>query len=157
MEVAEMKRKVRQLRNLEMRLRYGAPKEHPKESQDMKYRRKLPLLWDEFFDLNDRGRKKTRYSIDQLLLMDKAQYRAMVNEFFFHVYYRIYQERGLTEFNLYDPELLNQLGLPYDADGNAVKKRFRELAKEYHPDAGGNSEEFIRLMELYRDIRQTDQ
>lgn len=40
----------------------------------------------------------------------------------------------------------------YDADINAVKKKFRELAKEYHPDVGGDSEKFIDLMENYRKL-----
>lgn len=157
MDAAELKRKIRQLKNLEMRLRYGEQYENPMKSRDKKHHSKPHLLWDEFFDLNERGRKKARYTMDQLLHMDKAEYRSMINEFFFQVYYRIYQDRGLSEVSLYDPELLQQLGLPYDADGNAVKKRFRELAKEYHPDTGGDSGEFIRLMELYEEIRQTEQ
>jgi len=31
-----------------------------------------------------------------------------------------------------------------------VKKRFRELAKIYHPDVGGDAVKFIELMTLYR-------
>jgi DnaJ-class molecular chaperone len=47
---------------------------------------------------------------------------------------------------------LAQLGLPYDADKNTIKKRFRELAKKYHPDTGGDSMKFIQLMESYRKL-----
>lgn len=157
MDAAELKHKVRQLKNVEMRLRYGGLRQDHSKSKEKKPRNKQTLLWDEFFDLSEVGRGKARYSMDQLLSMDKEEYRSMVNEFFFHVYYRIYQEKGLTELNFYDPVLLKQPGLPYDADSNAVKKRFRELMKEYHPDAGGDSEEFIRLMELYEEVKQTDQ
>jgi curved DNA-binding protein CbpA len=30
-----------------------------------------------------------------------------------------------------------------------VKKKFRELAKEMHPDTGGSIEEFLALYEAY--------
>ncbi len=157
MDSAEMKHKVRQLKNLERRLRYGQGSLTAGNPKDGTPSGKLPLLWEEYFDLSGNGQKKARYSIDQLLRMDKDQYKSIVNEYFFQVYYRIYQERGLSEINLYDPDLLSQLGLPFDADSNTVKKRFRELAKQYHPDTGGDSEEFIRLMELYQDMKKMEE
>jgi DnaJ-class molecular chaperone len=33
-----------------------------------------------------------------------------------------------------------------------IKKRFRELAKQYHPDLGGESERFIDLMDVYEEL-----
>ncbi|HEY8420442.1 MAG TPA: J domain-containing protein [Thermoclostridium sp.] len=48
--------------------------------------------------------------------------------------------------------MLKQFGLPYDADMDAIKKRFRELAKKYHPDTGGDSTKFIELMEAYKKL-----
>ena len=48
--------------------------------------------------------------------------------------------------------MLAQMGLRYDADNNAVKKKFRELAKKYHPDMGGESTKFIEMMEQYRKL-----
>lgn len=157
MDPAKMKHKVRQLKNLEQKIRYGQGSLPTGNPEDGKPSSKIPLLWEEYFDLSGNNQKKARYSVDQLLRMDKEQYKSIVNEFLFQVYYRIYQERGLSEINLYDPELLSQLGLPFDADSNTVKKRFRELAKHYHPDAGGDSEEFIRLMEIYQGMKRTEE
>lgn len=45
-----------------------------------------------------------------------------------------------------------QMGLPFDADVTAIKKKFRELAKKYHPDTGGDSTKFIELMENYKKL-----
>lgn len=43
--------------------------------------------------------------------------------------------------------------LPYDADAMAVKKRFRELIKKYHPDEGGGVEKFLELMNEYKEFK----
>jgi len=93
-----------------------------------------------------------KYSIYDLAKMNKDEYKNVINEYFFNVYYRYYKENGMVNFNIYDPEILMQLGLPFDADINAVKKRFRELAKKYHPDMGGDSAKFIELMENYKKL-----
>jgi DnaJ domain len=37
------------------------------------------------------------------------------------------------------------LGVPQDADEDAIKKAFRKLALEKHPNKGGNQEEFARI------------
>jgi len=34
-------------------------------------------------------------------------------------------------------------------DSAAIKRRYRELCKTYHPDAGGNDEQFRRLTDAY--------
>ncbi len=157
MEEAELKRRIRQLKSLEQKLLYGensTPGNSKKHGPSMG---KIPLLWDEYFDLSGKGQRKVRYSLKELLSLDREAYRSVVNEFLFQVYYRSCQDKGLANYNLYDPELLRQLGLPYDADDCAVKKRFRELAKQYHPDAGGEGEEFIRLMELYQSMKKTNE
>ena len=41
------------------------------------------------------------------------------------------------------------MGLPPYATPEEIKKRFRELAHQFHPDKGGDSEKMIRLLELY--------
>lgn len=43
---------------------------------------------------------------------------------------------------------LEALGLHEDADEDAVRARYKELAKKAHPDMGGTAEEFQRLGEL---------
>ncbi len=153
---AAIKHKIRQLKRLELRVRYGQGTGTGSSGKSRKPTGQLPLLWDEFFDLNGDGKKKARYTMDQIHGMDKEAYKSMVSEFLFRVYYRSYQEGGRSELNLYDPDLLSRLGLPFDADSDAVKRRFRELAKQYHPDAGGADEEFIRLMEVYQEIKKSD-
>ena len=42
------------------------------------------------------------------------------------------------------------LGLPKGADGAAVKKAYRKLAKENHPDKGGDSDKFKKANEANR-------
>jgi len=38
------------------------------------------------------------------------------------------------------------------AGAEDVKRRFRELARQTHPDAGGDAARFIELMEDYRKL-----
>lgn len=42
------------------------------------------------------------------------------------------------------------LGIPENADDETIKKAFRELAKKYHPDRGGDAEKFKKIVEAYR-------
>jgi curved DNA-binding protein CbpA len=42
------------------------------------------------------------------------------------------------------------LGVPENADEETIKKAFRELAKKYHPDRGGDVEKFKKIVEAYR-------
>ena len=44
------------------------------------------------------------------------------------------------------------LGVDPDADRQTVERRYRELVKEVHPDAGGSAAEFKRVKEAYREI-----
>jgi len=88
--------------------------------------------------------------------MNKDEIKDVINEYFYNVYYRFYMENGITDVPLYDPEILAQMGLPINADSSEIKKRFRELAKKYHPDTGGDSVKFIELMENYRSLIKKD-
>jgi DnaJ-class molecular chaperone len=51
---------------------------------------------------------------------------------------------------------LQKLDLPANATSSDIKKRFRQLAKQKHPDYGGNSAQFIELMEIYRKLIEGD-
>ena len=136
----EIKRKIRKLKKLEIKIRFSVK---PKTAQ---------LVWDEFFDLHEACRGKAKYSIDSLAAMNKEEFKNVVSEYFFYVYYRYYKENGMVNIQLYDPDILAQIGLPIDAGGNEIKKKFRELAKKYHPDTGGDSAKFIELMENYKKL-----
>jgi hypothetical protein len=146
----EIKKKIRKLKKLEVKIRFGASGFTDDGFSDrIKH---AGLVWDTFFDLNNGCGGKAKYSLARLTAMDKDELKEAITEFFFNVYYRFYRENGFVNTDLYDPGLLAQLGLPYDADKAAIKKRFRELAKKYHPDTGGDSMKFIQLMESYRKL-----
>lgn len=47
------------------------------------------------------------------------------------------------------PDYYKILGVPKDADASTIKKAFRKLAREYHPDAGGDEAKFKEINEAY--------
>lgn len=144
----DIKRKIRNLKKMEMKLRfhqYDTGMEG-KSREMCKFPGKA-MVWDEFFCLQDNNCRRARYSIKDLLAMDREGIKKVVGQYYYAVYYKIFQETGILDNSLYNPDILMKMGLPFDADAGAVKKRFRELAKEYHPDAGGNSEKFMELLE----------
>jgi hypothetical protein len=138
----ELKRKIRNLKKLEMKIRFG-PAGKPAEAD---------LVWDAFFDLHELNAGRAKYSIHTLSAMSRDEYRSIVAEFFSHVYYRLYNENGIVNQSIYDPDLLSRLGLPFGADYAAEKKKFHELAMKYHPDTGGDAAKFIELMENYKKL-----
>jgi hypothetical protein len=128
-DIDGIKRKVRKLKQTERAIRFGSA-EAP------------ALVWDDFFG--------KRYTYETLAAMTREDYRNAVDEYFAFVYFAYYQENGIAHAGTYDPSLLAKLGLPPGAGGADVKKRFRALAKERHPDAGGDACAFIELMEIYK-------
>lgn len=136
-----LKRKLRDLKKLEGKLRFGVA---PPAGAD--------YVWDTFFDLHTVPAGKAKYTVNNLVGMTKEEFQEVIGEFFFGVYYRLYRENGLNADSLFDPKILGYMGLGYDADIGAVKKRFHELALKCHPDAGGDASEFIRLMDNYRKL-----
>lgn len=147
--IDEIKRKLRSLKKLEIKIRFGSTFYTEKPAKKLL---KVSLVWDEFFDINDITGKKARYSLADIAAKSREDFKNIVNEFFFSVYYKYYMENGLTNINLYDPEILKWMELPQDAGLEEIKKRFRELAKKYHPDMGGDSSRFIELMENYKKL-----
>ena len=139
MELTELKQRLRKLKHLEEALRHGQAAGLDGE-----------LVWNRFFDLN--GGEKVKYPLTRLLGMSPGEYRKAAEEYLAFVYGRFFDRPGPDVPLCYDATLLEQLGLPFDADEQAVKKRIRLLAKEYHPDAGGDPEQFIHLMNLYRQL-----
>ena len=141
--IDNVKRRVRKLKQLEkiIRVQNGMGNDNP-------------LVWDKFFDLRNDTAGTALYTLPKLAGMSREEYKNVVDEFFARVYYEVYVLRGIINATVYDPALLALLGLPPVADEVAVKKRFRELAKEYHPDAGGEHGKFVELMRVYRDLNR---
>lgn len=165
----DIKRKLRSLKKLEIKIRFGGMF-HAANIDDMPSGKHQPgsfgkrgcnpsakmgkalLVWDDFFCLDGDSSRKARYSLEEIASMDKEEYKNAVDEFFFRIYYKYYTENGITGSNLYDPDILSWMGLPPDAGSEEIKKKFRELAKKYHPDTGGDEGKFIELMDKYQKL-----
>ena len=46
-------------------------------------------------------------------------------------------------------QALNVLGLPSNATPQQIKRRYRTLAKQYHPDRGGDQQQMKRIIAAY--------
>lgn len=157
---SDLKRRLRRLKRLEQTIRFGSAA--PKGAQ---------LVWDDFFDLRQQANmlpcqstgagpacsspaqpKAARHTLPALAAMSRVAYKAVVDEFFARVYFAYYQENGLAPVQQYNPVSLAKLGLPPDADETAIKKRFWALAKQHHPDTGGDAAAFIELMQVYEQL-----
>ena len=136
--VAQLKRKLRQLKKLEIKIRFGG--------------QSLPsnqwLVWDVFFSTKNENDGFVKYPLSRLTQMDRQGLKQVFDEYFYRIYFQNYKEKGLTMADVYDSTLLSLLGLPPYAGIAEIKERFRELAKRYHPDHGGDSEKFIELVEI---------
>ena len=111
-----------------------------------------PLVWDSFFCLRKDKNPQAKYGLEHLAVLDKNGVKDVIGEFFFRVYYEHCKTHILDDTSWLDPVALEYMGLPYDADHAAVKKRFRELAKKHHPDAGGDHKQFVEMMENYEQL-----
>lgn len=129
-----IKRKLRELKKLEIRLRLGGEAALGRA-----------LVWDGFFG------RDAKYPPEALAAMGREAFKRVVEEYFALVYYELLRENGIARaVGAYDPALLARLDLPYAASETQVRDRFRALAKLHHPDAGGDPEAFIALMRDYR-------
>ena len=50
----------------------------------------------------------------------------------------------------------NTLGVPRDADHDTIKKAYRKLAMQHHPDRGGDPNEFQKITEAYDTLSDAD-
>jgi len=145
----EVKRKLRKLKKLEIKIRTGyAYDDGESEGKPLK----LNLVWDEFFNISGSSSSKGKYCLEAIASMGKDEFKNIISEFFFSVYYRYYTENRMMNFSMYDPDILRWMGLPPDSGLHDIKKKFRELAKKYHPDTGGDSSKFIELIENYKKL-----
>jgi hypothetical protein len=137
---AHLKRTLRKLKQVEKRIRFGDA-----------LAERTDLVWNRFFSTNENERT-VKYPLHTLLAMDRQGVKQVIEEYFYYVYYQMYKEGGSTLAAAYDPMLLSTLGLPPHAGPDEVKSRFRELAKKYHPDHGGDHEQMLALLETYRKL-----
>ena len=132
MDADRLKRFLRELKKKEVRMTCGLL---GVECVSMSY------VWDSFFDLKKPYKKGARYTLDELLFMSDEEFEEVVDEYFFEIVDRL---------NYHVQHVLHPvLKLPINSDMETVKKKFRELAKEMHPDTGGSIEEFLALYEAY--------
>lgn len=139
MDIVSVKKKIRKLKKLEIQIRFGCDK-YANQS----------LLWSEFFDLT--GKREVKYPLSYLLTVDNNEYRRIADEFLDFIYGKLFEYLNIQDGYCFDKALLIKLDLPTNADIAAVKKRFRELAKLYHPDMGGDAQKFIELMKIYNKL-----
>lgn len=139
MDYEEIKHRLRKLKKLEISLRFHR-KEQPNPT----------LIWDSFFDLHDGKAGKVKYTPETLAAMTREEYKAATGEYLSFLYNAIYSINTAQDLADTDPQTLFKTGLPADADEKEIKRRFRELAKIYHPDTGGDSIKFTELMEVYK-------
>jgi len=145
----QLKQKLKALRQAEIAIRFKY-REGDIRPGDPRAR----LIWNEFFALKPGPRSTSRYTLDELAKLDHDQVKQIIADYFAFVYFQYYKENGLTFDTGYDPRLLAQIGLSPQAGPDDIKKRFRELAKKYHPDTGGNSRQFIELVDLYNRLTE---
>lgn len=140
MVVPELKRKLRQLKKFETQIRF---KNLTHQEQ---------YIWNEYFSTKDENDAFVKYNMKNLYDMDHEKLKEVFDEYFYHVYFQFYKENGITAEGMYDIELLSNLGLPLDSSLETIKSKFRELAKKYHPDLGGDSSKFIELVKTYKKL-----
>lgn len=141
--IPQLKRTLRQLKQMEMTFRFGresAP-DHP------------ALVWEVFFSTRTGDAKPVKYPLARLMSMDHDEFKAVIDEYFLRVYSVSAQGQDVTRADIYNAELLAQLGLPPHAGMAEIIQRFRTLAKQHHPDHGGESARFIDLMAAYERLR----
>ena len=136
-----LKHRLRKLKQSEKNIRWGGD---PAPGAS--------LVWDAFFYVKTPPSGQARYSLAALEALNREDYKRIVDEFYAHVYYEYYLENGMSGAKDYDPSVLAQLSLPYDAQEQDVKKRFRELAMKHHPDKGGDAAKFVELMQVYEKL-----
>lgn len=142
MEIPELKRKLRRLKKLEAKIRF----------KNSSLQQNGQFIWNKFFSTNDVQNVSVKYNMQTLSGMNHQKQKEVFDEYFYHVFFQYYKENGLSAKVTYDIELLSSLGLPPDSSIESIKSRFRELAKKYHPDVGGDSMKFIELVDTYKKL-----
>lgn len=142
MMITELKRKLRQLKKLEAQIRF----------KNLQLKQQKQYVWNKYFSTKDENDGSIKYNMNTLLDMKHEELKEIFDEYFYEVYFQYYKDNGITAEGMYDSTLLSLLGLPLNSSLETIKSKFRELAKKYHPDLGGDSRKFIELMDTYKKL-----
>ncbi|WP_276536724.1 J domain-containing protein [Tissierella carlieri] len=146
MDVGKLKHKLRQLKKVEDKIRF----EYAGGRVSKKY------VWDEYFSTKLIDDMTVKYPISKLLNLHKQELKEIFEEYFYSVYFQKYKDIGLDFDEIQDPSVLDYFGLTPGASIDDIKKKFRELAKKYHPDHGGSSEKMIEVLDTYHKLMNKD-
>lgn len=138
----QVKHKLRQLKKMEIAVRF----------QDQPAPPGIRLVWDVFFSTKAGNGGSVKYPMDQLLGMDRQQLKEVFEEYWCRIYLQTCQQYGFGTTAVYDARLLELIGLPPYAEAEEITQRYRDLAKKYHPDLGGDAEKFIALSGVYEQL-----
>lgn len=143
--IDSIKRTLRNLKKTEIRIRFPSGYDGIAKGAQ--------LVWNDFFEVKEPYKGIGKYTLSQLADMSKQDYKSAIEEYYWNVYYRLFKENYYNVGVVYETEALNKLGLPPYADFDDIKSRFRQLAKKYHPDKGGDKQEFIELYKIYDELK----
>lgn len=143
--VVELKRKLRALKKFEEQLR------GPVFLMNNTHR---PLVWNVFFSTKDESDESVKYNLKTLKKMNHEALKEVMESYFYHVYYAHYKDLLLPMGGCLDPELATFFNLNYDSELDEIKKAFRELAKKYHPDMGGDHTQFLEILNQYKKLTE---
>ena len=170
-EIGDLKRKIRKLKKVECKIRFGGETDGGKplvwDSFFNLRGAASPVVKYPLARLAAMGRDEYKRVADEFFAYVYYEYY-MENGYIFD---NAYARRARAEYKpgasapgggagrasygqpahgcAYPPQTLALLDLPYDSGYADIKKRFRELAKKYHPDTGGDADKFIELMRAY--------
>ncbi|SCG84371.1 heat shock protein DnaJ domain-containing protein [Proteiniborus sp. DW1] len=142
MEIDQLKRKLRELKKEEKRIRFS----YDQISTSKRY------VWDDYFSTKDVNNLSVKYPLRNLIKLSNEDLDGVFEEYFYSVYFQHCKENGLNFVDIYDVGLLSVFGLNPGASIDDIKKKFRELAKKYHPDHGGDNDKMVELIEAYNKL-----
>lgn len=142
MDIDQLKRKLRSLKKVEKRIRFN----YESSSTMKKY------VWDDYFSTKTFNELTVKYPLWKIIKFTEQELEEVFEEYFYSVYFQQCKENGLSLDDIYNVEVLSVFGLNPGATIDDVKKKFRELAKKYHPDRGGDNDKMIEIINTYHKL-----
>lgn len=109
-------------------------------------------VWNDYFSTKSFNELTVKYPLWKLIKFNEKELEEVFEEYFYSVYVEQCKESGLSLDSIYDINVLSVFGLNPGATIDDVKKKFRELAKKYHPDRGGDSDKMIEIIDAYHKL-----